>query len=78
MKVFKTNGGKGILLNDSELVALGFVAINLLGQTGIPFLDEYSQRTTPTLLSGYQIDVLKNSLDLGLVQSNHLVGDGLK
>ena len=63
MKVFKTNGGKGILLNDSELVALGFVAINLLGQTGIPFLDEYAQRTTPTLLSGYQTDVLNSLLE---------------
>lgn len=63
MKVFKTNVGKGIYLDDSELVALGFVAVNLLGQTGIQFLDDYAQLTTPTLLSGYQTSVLQSLLD---------------
>ena len=62
MKVFRTNYGKGVYMDDSELVALGFIAINLLGQTGIPFLDEYVAKTTPTLLSDYHMSVLSELL----------------
>lgn len=62
MKVFKTNFGKGIYLDDSELTALGFIAVNLLGETGIPMLDEYAERITPTLLSEYHYHVLENLL----------------
>lgn len=62
MKVFRTNYGKGIYLSDSELLALGFIAVNLLGKTGIPFLDEYSEKTVPTLLSDGQLSVLDELL----------------
>ena len=63
MKVFTTNYGKGIYMDDSELMALGFIAVNLLGQTGIPMLDEYADRITPTLLSDYHRCVLEDLLD---------------
>lgn len=63
MKVFRTNYGKGIYLDDGELVALGFIAVNLLGKTGIPFLDEYANKTTPTLLSDGQMAVLDELLN---------------
>ena len=58
MKVFRTNYGKGVYMDDSELVALGFIAINLLGQTGIPFLDEYAAKTTPTLLEATTLSAI--------------------
>lgn len=63
MKVFRTNYGKGIYLSDSELIALGFIAVNLLGKTGIPFLDEYSEKTVPTILSDGQMAVLVELLE---------------
>ena len=63
MKVFRTNYGKGIYLDDGELVALGFIAVNLLGKTGIPFLDELAQKTTPNLLSDGQMAVLDELLN---------------
>ena len=63
MKVFSTNYGKGIYMDDSELQALGFVAVNLLGQTGIPMLDEYADKITPTLLSDYHRCVMEDLLD---------------
>lgn len=62
MKVFTTNYGKGIYMDDSELMALGFICVNLLGETGIPMLDEYADRITPTLLSDYHRSVLENLL----------------
>ena len=58
MKVFKTNYGKGVYMSDTELIALGFIAVNILGETGIPFLDEYAKKTSPTLLSEDQLMVL--------------------
>lgn len=63
MKVFTTKFGKGIYMDDSELMALGFIAVNLLGETGIPMLDEYAERITPTLLSDYHRCVLENLLN---------------
>lgn len=63
MKAFKTNFGKGIYMSDAEFLALGFIAVNLLGKTGIPFLDEYSVKTTPTLLSEGQLLVLDELLN---------------
>lgn len=63
MKAFKTNYGKGIYLSDSEFYALGFIAVNLLGKTGIPFLDEYALKTSPTLLSEGQLAVLDELLE---------------
>lgn len=50
-------------MDDSELQALGFVAVNLLGQTGIPMLDEYADKITPTLLSDYHRCVMEDLLD---------------
>lgn len=63
MTVFQTRNGKGIYLSDSELLALGFIAINLLGQTGYSFLDDYAEKTVGTLLSEYQLAVLHDLLD---------------
>lgn len=63
MKAFKTKFGKGIYLSDTEFVALGFIAVNLLGKTGIPFLDEYAVKTSPTLLSEGQLAVLDELLE---------------
>lgn len=62
MKVFKTNYGKGIYMDDSEMMALGHICVNLLGETGIPMLDEYAQNITPTLLCEYHRIVLENLL----------------
>lgn len=63
MKVFKTRVGKGIYCTDAELLALGFIAVNILGATGVPFLDEYAKNTSPTLLSEAQMAVLQELLD---------------
>lgn len=63
MKVFSTNYGKGIYLDDSELMALCSIAVNLLGETGIPMLDSYADKITPTLLSDYHRCVLESLLD---------------
>ena len=63
MKAVKTNNGRAIFLDESEFLALGFICVNLLGRTGIQFLDEHSQKVVPTVLSGFQMCVLERLLE---------------
>ena len=60
MKAIRTkNGGYGLFFNEPEMLTLGFISVNLLGKTGIEFLDEYSNKTVPSLLSSQQLLLLE-------------------
>lgn len=64
MNIQKTNSGVKIYLTDAERLGIGFSLVNLLGETGIVFLDAVQKNNLSIALSESQRFVLSEFLNL--------------